>query len=164
MAAAGVLAGLRPRRVEVVGDSMLPELRPGDRLLVLRLPVMAGAVVAVGDPRDPRRTLLKRVAATPGGGLPLDGGRRLEAGPGYVVLGDNPAASTDSLDFGPVPAGLLRGRAVYRYAPADRRGPVATVPALRGKPAPNGRAVPDGNIEAPPAHPAGAAPADHLKE
>jgi len=122
--AAAIAAALRPRRVEVVGESMLPALRPGDRLLVLRLPASPGAVVAVTDPRDPGRTLLKRVAATPGGAAPLPGGGRLEAGSGYLVLGDNPRASTDSSDFGPVPARLLRGRAVYRYAPPDRRGAV----------------------------------------
>jgi len=120
--AAGVACGVRPRRVEVVGESMLPGLRPGDRLLVLRLPVPPGVIVAVTDPREPERTLVKRVAAGPGGEVRLPGGRRVEAGSGYVVLGDNPAASTDSADFGPVPARLLRGRAVYRYAPPDRRG------------------------------------------
>jgi signal peptidase I len=120
--AAAVALGLRPRRVEVVGKSMLPALCPGDRLLLLRLPVRPGAVVAVIDPREPERTLLKRVAARPGGEVRLPGGGRVEAGSGYVVLGDNPTASTDSADFGPVPARLLRGRAVYRYAPPGRRG------------------------------------------
>lgn len=103
---------------------MLPALRPGDRLLLLRLPAPPGAVVAVTDPRDPGRTLLKRVAAAPGGAAPVPGGGRMEAGSGYLVLGDNPRASTDSVDFGPVPGRLLRGRAVYRYAPPDRRGAV----------------------------------------
>ncbi|TMC99775.1 MAG: hypothetical protein E6J03_12580 [Chloroflexi bacterium] len=121
---AALALGLRPRRVEVVGESMLPALRPGDRLLLLRLPVRPGSVVAVTDPRDPDRTLLKRVAAGPGGAAEAAGGGRMEAGGGYLVLGDNPRASTDSGDFGPVPARLLRGRAVYRYAPPDRRGPI----------------------------------------
>jgi hypothetical protein len=126
LASAAVVAGLRPRRVEVVGESMLPALHPGDRLLLLRLPAPAGAVVAVVDPRDPERTLVKRVAAAPGGAALLPGaGRLLEAGSGYVVLGDNPRASTDSADFGTVPPRLLRGRAVYRYAPPGRRGAVS---------------------------------------
>jgi Signal peptidase, peptidase S26 len=130
VAAVAVVAGLRPRRVEVVGESMLPALRPGDRLLLLRLPAPAGAVVAVGDPRDPVRTLVKRVAAAPGGEALLPGAGRLAAGSGYVVLGDNPRASTDSADFGTVPPRLLRGRAVYRYAPPGRRGAVSA--ARRG--------------------------------
>jgi hypothetical protein len=125
---------------------MLPSLRPGDRLLLLRLPPSPGAVVAVVDPREPARTLLKRVAAVPGGAADLPGGGRFEAGDGYVVLGDNPAASTDSLAFGPVPRRLLRGRAVYRYAPTGRTGP------LPGGPRPaDAAAVPDGNIGTTPA-------------
>jgi nickel-type superoxide dismutase maturation protease len=113
--AATACALLRPRRVVVVGESMLPALQPGDRLLLLRLPAPPGAVVAVADPREPARILVKRLAARP------EPGRR-------VVLGDNPAASTDSAHFGAVPAGLVRGRAVYRYAPAHRRGPVRSRP------------------------------------
>jgi nickel-type superoxide dismutase maturation protease len=96
-------------RVEVTGDSMRPALQPGDRLLVLRCgPVRVGDVVAVADPRRPARTMLKRVA-----------GR----GPaGITVLGDNPAASTDSRSFGPLADAGVRGRALYRYFPDDRRG------------------------------------------
>lgn len=122
LAAAAAVVALRPRRVEVVGESMLPALRPGDRLLLLRLPVPRGAVVAVTDPREPERVLVKRVASLPGGEAILPGGGQMQAGSGYLVLGDNPRASTDSGDFGPVPRRLLRGRAVYRYAPPGRRG------------------------------------------
>jgi nickel-type superoxide dismutase maturation protease len=97
------------RRVEVVGDSMVPALRPGERLLVLRVaPARVGDVVAVADPRLPHRILVKRVAAL---------------GPeGVTVLGDNPVASTDSRLLGPVAPAAVRGRAVYRYFPAERRG------------------------------------------
>jgi nickel-type superoxide dismutase maturation protease len=105
-----VLWRWRPvRRVEVGGDSMLPALRPGDRLLVLRPgPVRVGDVVALPDPRVPARTMVKRVA---------------DRGPqGITVLGDNPAASTDSRQLGPVPPGAIVGRAVYRYLPDSRRG------------------------------------------
>jgi nickel-type superoxide dismutase maturation protease len=97
------------RRVEVAGDSMRPALRPGDRLLVLRHGrARVGDVVAVADPREPARVLVKRVA---------------DRGPaGITVLGDNPAASTDSRLLGPVPPGAVRGRAIYRYFPEQRRG------------------------------------------
>jgi nickel-type superoxide dismutase maturation protease len=96
-------------RVEVTGDSMRPALLPGDRLLVLRgRRIHSGDVVAVADPRQPARTMVKRVAG--------------RSGAGVTVLGDNPAASTDSRAFGPVPSSTVRGRAVYRYFPADRRG------------------------------------------
>jgi len=96
-------------RVEVTGDSMLPTLAPGDRLLILRNGrARVGSVVAVADPRLPTRTMVKRVAA---------------AGPlGVVVLGDNAVASTDSRILGPITPGSIRGRAVYRYFPDSRRG------------------------------------------
>ncbi|MDP9404579.1 MAG: nickel-type superoxide dismutase maturation protease [Actinomycetota bacterium] len=94
------------RRVEVHGDSMLPSLRPGERLLVVRANrARPGQLVVVRDPRSPHRTLVKRVAA-------MEGGRA-------QVTGDNAAASTDSAVFGPVP---VVGRVVYRYHPADRAG------------------------------------------
>lgn len=96
-------------RVAVTGDSMLPALAPGDRLVVLRVGrARVGDVVEVGDPRTPARTLVKRVAAL---------------GPeGVTVLGDNPAASTDSRVLGPLPPAAIGGRAVYRYFPDSRRG------------------------------------------
>ena len=95
---------------------MSPVLLPGDRLLVWRTHrPRAGAVVALVDPRDETRVLVKRVARVDGDTV--------------VVLGDNPAASTDSRSFGPVQRGMVIGVAVYRYAPAGRttrlrRGPV----------------------------------------
>jgi len=96
------------RRVEVVGDSMLPTLEPGDRILAVR-PARRprpGDLVVVRDPRRPDRLLAKRVATVGGAGV--------------IVLGDNSEASTDSRAFGPVPQ--VWGRAVYRYAPAGRAG------------------------------------------
>lgn len=96
-------------RVAVTGDSMRPALQPGDRLLVLRRArVDVGDVVAVADPREPTRVMVKRVAGREGGGV--------------TVLGDNAAASTDSRTFGPVASSAVRGRAFYRYFPDDRRG------------------------------------------
>jgi nickel-type superoxide dismutase maturation protease len=122
---AGLVAGAMlggVRRVEVWGDSMAPALLPGDHLLVLRRTrPRPGDVVALRDPRDPGRAVVKRVAAVPGGAATC-GGEVLRAGSGYVVLGDNLTASTDSRSFGPVPRRLLLGRCVYRYAPEHRRG------------------------------------------
>ena len=97
------------RRVAVHGDSMRPVLEPGDRLVVVGvLKPRPGDVVAVADPRDGRRVLVKRVAAVDPGGI--------------TVLGDDPTASTDSRTFGAVPRALVLGRAVYRYWPEARRG------------------------------------------
>jgi nickel-type superoxide dismutase maturation protease len=99
-------------RVEVSGQSMLPVLQPGDRVVVWKTAsVHPGDIVAASDPRQPGRALLKRAA---------------EIGPGGVVLlGDNPGQSTDSRQFGPVPAASLQGKAVYRYAPPARAGRLA---------------------------------------
>jgi nickel-type superoxide dismutase maturation protease len=90
---------------------MVPTLLPGDRLLVVRRRSLeVGDVVALRDPRSTGRTIVKRVAAV---------------GADHVVVhGDDPSASTDSRDFGPVPRRLVLGRVVYRYAPAVRAGRV----------------------------------------
>jgi nickel-type superoxide dismutase maturation protease len=108
MVAAGALVLRRVGRVEVFGDSMLPTLASGDRLIVLRTPrARRGHLVAVPDPRQPNRTVIKRVAAI--------------SGDTVTVLGDNPSASTDSRAFGAVSRTTIRGRAVFRYFPAHRR-------------------------------------------
>lgn len=101
------------RRVEVFGDSMLPALAPGDRLLVLRHPRWhwrVGQLAALRDPRRPGHPglLVKRVSALVPGGV--------------EVLGDNPSASTDSRTFGPVAAAGLVGPVLYRYWPPERAG------------------------------------------
>lgn len=98
----------RLRRVDVHGESMLPTLEAGDRLVVVARRPRVGDVVAVRDPRERDRLLVKRVAS-----------RRGDA---FVVSGDNPSASTDSRHFGPVDAELVVGVAVYRYFPAHRAG------------------------------------------
>jgi nickel-type superoxide dismutase maturation protease len=106
------------RRVEVVGSSMVPALLPGDRLVVVRRPWPTvrwpepGQVVALLDPRDADRLLVKRVRAVHRGEGTLE------------VVGDDLEASTDSRSFGPVPRSSIVGRAVYRYGPPGRSGPV----------------------------------------
>lgn len=103
--------------VEVRGRSMLPTLRPGDRLVVVRSgrPTRVGEVVLAFDPRDAGRELVKRVAAV---------------GPEGVTLhGDNPTVSTDGRTFGSLPAGAIRWRVVGRWWPPDRVGRLAPAPA-----------------------------------
>ena len=86
-----------------------PAFQPGDRLLLgPALRVRTGQVVAVTDPRDPGRLLVKRVHAVTRWSV--------------EVRGDNEAASTDSRQFGPLPRSQLAGRVIYRYGPAGRIG------------------------------------------
>ena len=102
--------------VEVRGRSMLPTLLPGDRLLVARLGRLRPAdVVLAADPRAPRREMIKRVARIDDSGIHL--------------RGDNPAASTDARAFGPVPATDVGWRALLRYWPPARIGPIPHAPA-----------------------------------
>lgn len=101
--------------VVVEGESMSPTLLPEDYVLVDRgayvdrLPKPGEVVLAV-DPRETVRTLLKRVAELSDDGIDL--------------RGDNASFSTDSREFGPVPAELLRGRVVLVYWPPSRFGRV----------------------------------------
>jgi nickel-type superoxide dismutase maturation protease len=103
-------------RVVVSGDSMLPTLEPGDRLIVLRLGhrrgLRLGDLVTVRDPREgaPARVLVKRVGE-------IDDDR-------VEVTGDNSGSSTDSRSFGRVSRRAVTGKVLYRYGPADRAGVV----------------------------------------
>lgn len=109
-------AATRLTRVVVQGASMEPTLLDGDRLIVLRgLRPRRGALLALHDPRDPQRLLVKRVLAV---------GRS-----GIEVRGDAPDRSTDSRTFGPVADELVVGRVVWRYHPSERAGRVAAGPA-----------------------------------
>jgi nickel-type superoxide dismutase maturation protease len=102
-------------RVVVEGDSMLPTLVEGDRLLVVRIGhrprLRPGDLVTLRDPRAGGPVgLVKRVAD-------LDG-------ESADVRGDNPSASTDSRAFGRVPIACLTGKVLYRYGPPGRSGGV----------------------------------------
>jgi nickel-type superoxide dismutase maturation protease len=125
----GVLGGMaarRSRRIEITGGSMLPALEPGDRVVVVRAGrPRTGDIVACADPGHPNRTVVKRVAAVPGGYLRLEDGRDLAAGQGYIVLGDNSGASTDSRHFGPISLDLIIGRLIFRYLPERRAGVIS---------------------------------------
>ncbi|MGH2602294.1 MAG: S26 family signal peptidase [Dehalococcoidia bacterium] len=106
-------------RFVVRGPSMEPTLRDGDRLLVLRGPASLlrlgpDALVLARTSAVPDREIVKRIAAV----------RHSPRGPLYLLLGDNPHASTDSRHFGAVPRSSISGRILVRYWPDDRRGRV----------------------------------------
>ena len=95
---------------------MAPALAPGDYLVVdsrayARRAPAPGEIVIARDPRAPARVLIKRVAA-------------LDAGGGVLLLGDNQDQSADSRAFGAVARSAIRGRALWRYWPPARFGPV----------------------------------------
>ncbi len=106
VAGAGVGARRWLLRLQVEGNSMIPTLLPGDRLLFRRVvrtsALKVGTIVAFSDPRPgEHRLIVKRITGIAGG----------EA----IVRGDNPAASTDSRDFGPVALNKLQWKLVRRY-------------------------------------------------
>jgi nickel-type superoxide dismutase maturation protease len=132
--ASATVALLRTRRLIVIGNSMLPGLFPGDRVLVIpSRRIRPGDVVAVRAPANSNRLLVKRVGA-------------LNEPAGTVtVVGDNPLASTDSRNFGPVPRSAVVGRAVYRYGPPGREGWLRRVaPAVTDNHPPSGSIDLDG--------------------
>lgn len=145
-------------RVAVAGESMKPALLPEDFLVLRAGPPRPaeafGRIVAVHDPRPEGdgRLLLKRIVGLPGESLRVGGGvqvngrlleepwahgetpaeqhrgiNRLEEGR-YFLLGDNRGASTDSRDFGPIPAEDVIGTAVLRYWPPRRFGCLRPAP------------------------------------
>ncbi|MFG2006483.1 S26 family signal peptidase [Spirillospora sp. NPDC048911] len=133
-ATAAVLARRRLVVVHVTGPSMLPTYRPGDRVLIRRVPARRlrhGQVVVFEGPREGRwragplpgldadSWMIKRVAALPGDPVPGDvvpavadavvpDGR-------LVVIGDG-VFSADSRKWGYVPADRVLGVVVRRLA------------------------------------------------
>jgi nickel-type superoxide dismutase maturation protease len=111
----------RPSRVLIEGSSMAPTLLPGDQALVVAARSFdRGDVVVVEHPGRPGYEMVKRLAGVPGD---LVGERHLGSDE-FWVLGDFPAASTDSRHFGTVTRAELRAKVVAVYWPASRRGAV----------------------------------------
>ncbi|MFG1999180.1 S26 family signal peptidase [Spirillospora sp. NPDC048911] len=142
-----VLARRRFVVVRVVGTSMEPAYRAGDRVLVRRRDgerAGRGQVVALQTalPGGVWRTtplpepaaamwFLKRVVAVPGDPVPGAVAERVGAEPGavvpeghLVVLGDGPV-SEDSRVWGHVPVDRVLGVVVRKLSPVAERGIIA---------------------------------------
>ena len=86
---------------------MAPSVSPRERVVVNKLAYLfsrpqPGDLVVVRDLRQPDRLLLKRIDCRAADG-------------GWLVLGDNPSASTDSRAFGPVRREHIIGKVWFRY-------------------------------------------------
>ncbi|OEV07343.1 signal peptidase, partial [Streptomyces nanshensis] len=98
---------------EVYNPSMLPVLRPGDRLVVkYGSRARPGAVMVLRHPLQHDLLIVKRAVERRSGGR-------------WWVVGDNPQVRNDSREFGAVPEELMVARAWVRLRPPSSpdRGP-----------------------------------------
>jgi signal peptidase I len=110
----------------VNGDSMMPTLKPGRRLLFTRAYWLVGGlkvgdIVVVADPTKEQATIIKRIAGMPGDIIdPLNVPRNYSLRSGtykvpegaVYLLGDNRPVSEDSREFGPVGFDQILGKIV----------------------------------------------------
>jgi len=138
----------------VQGASMLPLLGDDERIIVNKFvyrfqPIRRGDVVVFWYPRDPSVSFIKRVVGLAGdvveirrGVLYVNGSRREEpylypqyrdtksypaheVQPGHCfVLGDHRNHSNDSRGWGDVPEKYVYGKALFRFWPLSRAGPI----------------------------------------
>ncbi|XP_032677289.1 mitochondrial inner membrane protease subunit 1-like [Odontomachus brunneus] len=104
------------------GPSMEPTLYANDILFVERISVRLqrlnkGDIVISKCPYNPKENICKRIVGLPGD--KIRNGLSVTTVPyGHMWLeGDNSSNSTDSRIYGPVPQGLLRGRALCKIFP-----------------------------------------------
>jgi signal peptidase I len=137
---------------QVSGQSMLPRLVDGERILVDELTprissLERGDIVVFRHPRDPRRFLVKRVIGLAGEIVEIRRGRVFVNGVGleerylpqdgldgsehppirlgesdYFVLGDHRDDSEDSRTWGPLGGSQIVGRAFLSYWPPTTAG------------------------------------------
>eukprot|EP01091_Cochliopodium_minus_P006860 TRINITY_DN16832_c0_g1_i1.p1 TRINITY_DN16832_c0_g1~~TRINITY_DN16832_c0_g1_i1.p1 ORF type:complete len:256 (+),score=78.61 TRINITY_DN16832_c0_g1_i1:14-781(+) len=111
--------------INLIGPSMLPTFNlAGDIVLVNKLPkrydtIIRGDVVALRSPTNAKENLCKRVLAMEGDTIYNQYNNQvILIPPGHIwIQGDNPANSTDSRHYGPIPYNLLIGKVVFRVVP-----------------------------------------------
>ena len=138
----------------VQGTSMLPLLEDGERIIVNKFiyrfhSIERGDVVVFWYPKDPSVSFIKRVVALPGDKVEIRSGilyvngrpareeylaarfRDHDSYPAatvrrgyYFVLGDHRNSSNDSRSWGEVPEKYIYGRAVFRFWPLGKLGPI----------------------------------------
>jgi signal peptidase I len=138
----------------VQGTSMQPLLADGERIVVNKFVyrfghIQRGDVVVFWYPKDPSVSFIKRVVGVPGdvvemrsGALHVNGAPVEEdyLAPGfrdgdsyapvavqkgyYSVLGDHRNSSNDSRSWGEVPEKYIYGKAVFRFWPLGKIGPI----------------------------------------
>jgi nickel-type superoxide dismutase maturation protease len=92
----------RRRAVLVEGDSMLPNLKNGDGVLInTDEKVAVGDIVLAKHPFKKSVNILKRIS-------------EIDENGNYFLVGDNPPESTDSRTFGALSAKHILGKAVCR--------------------------------------------------
>jgi signal peptidase I len=138
----------------VQGTSMQPLLADGERIVVNKFlyrfePIQRGDIVVFWYPRDPSVSFIKRVVGVPGDVVELRSGvlyvnsvrveedflkpafRDTDSYPPvevkkgyYYVLGDHRNSSNDSRSWGEVPEKYVYGKAVFRFWPLGKIGPI----------------------------------------
>ncbi|CAG2102551.1 unnamed protein product [Medioppia subpectinata] len=108
------------------GSSMEPTLHDKDIILTERYSSVfiksynRGDVVVARCPADPKTLICKRVVAVAGDSVRHGFISQQVVPRGHVWLtGDNTNHSTDSRDWGPIPIGLIVGKAVLRIWPYE---------------------------------------------
>ncbi|KAJ4835052.1 hypothetical protein Tsubulata_012848 [Turnera subulata] len=129
--------------VPVHGASMSPTFNPGtkssgalstdDRVLVEKFCLQnykfsRGDVVVFRSPTNHKEKHIKRIIGLPGDwvGTNINDVVKIPDGCCWVE-GDNVVSSKDSRTFGPIPLGLINGRAVAVVWPPQRTGKVETI-------------------------------------
>ncbi len=131
--AVGAAVSTSLERHLVRGESMVPALRPRDTVISVRAdsvlgrlrPPRPGRIAVIALPWEHDLIGVKRLVAGPGEAWD-DGDDRVDAGPGWVAVGDQRVLSTDSRHHGRVPEGAIRGVVLGRVKPPRAQQPQGT--------------------------------------